>query len=1004
MKDNWYLVLELDFDPALEDENVIANKIDEKAKFWASKFNDYKMGAQYRTWSQKIPQIRKDMIGPDNIRKQLVEEAQKEVYEPIDKLLRNIGRKGNITSAEAEKISAKSKISIDIIKKRAEKLGIKYELVANDDSQAIYDKYYKNKPASFETFENLKGMLASFSVATLYEFLFPDDSIKNAKDLPCDVLSSKAIEKKKTEFYKNDSISGTGAKLCGQCALVFKDSASKKTYDDYLDYVNRKSILDDAKNVADISGSIDSNQCTDYINRLISVLHDDKTAEKLFFTFCKTEKIIYSSNQNNQVNKNIKVCKCGCINDVSDGRKVCQSCGRELTVICPNCGAANDSIVQVCKCGFRFENLDKAVALCEQADYASKSLDFKSAELFINEAKKLCPKGKEILNSVSIYNLFIEKSKEDLYELNDCIQQKRFLSAKAKYDYLRQVYPEYKNMLIASEIENAISDANDLYKTASGLKTEADVIALGSRIYSTCVDFPGIKKLLEKYPPQPVRSYTVTSDSFSRLNRIQWIPAVKDSSYSYIVVRSQNGWVQTPADGQIVYEGKSLSYSDVSIEPAQRYYYNIFAQRAGILSKGSQNNTDPVVNFFEIRDVSVKPGDASLGIEWTDIPASATVELYQLDPEKYIGSIKSNGYVINGLRNDCRYQFRIALSYLFDGEKKESAGIKVEGIPVSPTMPIDTITVRPLKNNMYEAIWYKSSNTEEVKLYASISKPKYNLRDIIPLNVLNNEYMQLQTFPLSEAMQHELGTNKAGVLFEYSGSELIYVIPVVVKSGSGIFGSLASAGKFSTVNVKSIRQVNGKICITIDPIKDATGYIVLYRHDQFPIDIDDTKTIRKYIPEKIYRLTNDIEIDGIESKKYYFSIFAEFIRNDEKIYSVQANYLFDNSPKKKIYYSIRFEKKIFGENKLVLEFRSDDFEFSIPAIVVSSSIGNVPLTKSHGSVVQVIPSQPVNGVLRIEIPMAKKTCPPNMYIKAFLDDESSNFQLALDIKSNYKIA
>ena len=98
------------------------------------------------------------------------------------------------------------------------------------------------------------------------------------------------------------------------------------------------------------------------------------------------------------------------------------------------------------------------------------------------------------------------------------------------------------------------------------------------------------------------------------------------------------------------------------------------------------------------------------------------------------------------------------------------------------------------------------------------------------------------------------------------------------------------------------------------------------------------------------------------------------------------------------------KKKIFGENKLVLEFRSDDFEFSIPAIVVSSSIGNVPLTKSHGSVVQVIPSQPVNGVLRIEIPMAKKTCPPNMYIKAFLDDESSNFQLALDIKSNYKIS
>lgn len=85
MADNWYVVLELEFDPPLENEQVIAEKIEERSKFWATHFNDFKKGAQYRTWHQNIPQIKKDMIGPANIRKQLAEEACASAYAPIDK-------------------------------------------------------------------------------------------------------------------------------------------------------------------------------------------------------------------------------------------------------------------------------------------------------------------------------------------------------------------------------------------------------------------------------------------------------------------------------------------------------------------------------------------------------------------------------------------------------------------------------------------------------------------------------------------------------------------------------------------------------------------------------------------------------------------------------------------------------------------------------------------------------------------------------------------------------
>lgn len=117
MADNWYVILELEFDPPVEDEQKIADRINEKAKFWSGNSTHFKFGPQYKAWLQKVPQIKKDMIGPANIRKQLAADACVQVYEPIDKLLKTIGRKGFISNVEADKLAKNKNISIDVIKK-----------------------------------------------------------------------------------------------------------------------------------------------------------------------------------------------------------------------------------------------------------------------------------------------------------------------------------------------------------------------------------------------------------------------------------------------------------------------------------------------------------------------------------------------------------------------------------------------------------------------------------------------------------------------------------------------------------------------------------------------------------------------------------------------------------------------------------------------------------------------------------------------------------------------
>ena len=91
---NWYIVLELEFDPPVVDEKEIADK----KKFWSRNFDNFKEGAQYRIWHGNISQIRRDMLGPANKRKELSEEACNIIYGPVEEDIKQLEKNGEITA------------------------------------------------------------------------------------------------------------------------------------------------------------------------------------------------------------------------------------------------------------------------------------------------------------------------------------------------------------------------------------------------------------------------------------------------------------------------------------------------------------------------------------------------------------------------------------------------------------------------------------------------------------------------------------------------------------------------------------------------------------------------------------------------------------------------------------------------------------------------------------------------------------------------------------------
>ena len=964
------------------------------------------MGSQYRTWHQKIPQIKKDMLGPSNIRKQLASDACVQVYEPVDKLLKTIGRKGNITADEGDKLSKKLKISIDVVKKRAKHLGIKWDTTGGTggkDYQATYDKYYKNKPQNASSYDNMKQMLESFGAQTLYEFLFAGTPTKNAANLPCDALRQRALEKKKTEFYKNDSISGNGSKLCGQCDLAFKDDASKATYDQYIEYTKRKAILDQVKTIAEISGEVSPEQADEYIGQLTQMFKDRKLSEEVLVAFCKIEKITYNSAGGSAVNTNIKVCRCGCINDVSDGRKLCSNCGLELEIKCPKCGTLNDANIKVCKCGFRFENIDKALALCEQAEHSIDALEFDIARAHLSDAARYWPKSAKIDALKDRLSEYEQRVGKEVAKMREAISEKRYCEAKKQYDGIKKLFSGYSDAAIEQEITQAIAKAQALFAQANATNVDKDILQFCVQAYECCSDFPGIK---ERMPAPPaVSNMSANADPKIKANLVSW-NSLADTSIKYILVRSTNSWISRIADGQIIYTGAANSYSDKAIEPGTLYYYNVFTERAGIYSQGAKGAS--AINLFEISNVTVTSADASLKLAWDKLPSNATAEVSEIDAngaKKLITSTAAASHLISSLTNGKSYTYQISLAYMVNGKKELTPGKTISGVPDCPPEPIDTLRVKPsaTQDDLFEAVWTQN-DSDDVRLYCSAQKPTYMLGDIVALPTLEQEMQPIQNRPLSGQTRQALKPGEKGVAFQHAGNELLYVVAVVVKSGSAVFGIPARASRGETVNIKSIRAINGQVSIILDAPKDATGFVVLYRFDQFPTDIGDRKATRAYFPLKQLKTEGALNVKSLEAKKYYFSVFAEFKSDDDKDYSSATDYLFDNAAKANITYSIAVSKKLFGGNDVILEFEADSREFDLPAIEIMSAVGNTPMFKSSARLFHEIPEQHVVGTLSVKIPFPKGLA-KDTYIKAFFKDEKAQggSQLRLKLKSNYKI-
>lgn len=994
MTENWYIVLGLEFFPhPISDETIIAERIDEKRRFWTRNEGDINRGADYRKYGQMIEDIKKDMIGEHNIRAELIKQACELVYSLIDPKLKMI-RKAEISEEIIEKIAAKVQkeakcdISTEVVRSRVLALGIKISSSFGGDYQAIYDKYYRTKPQNADKYNGMSPMLRSFHVDNLYEFLNIGLDIKNPQNLPCDALRLRAREKKDKEFYKHDSISGSGSKLCGLCEECFRDESTKQVYDNYLEFNKRREILENVKSSYEIADELTAEAYFVFLEKLTELFKNRKEAESLLIAFCKIEKIVIAPlylRQGSELST-IKVCRCGSINDISGGRKICGSCGLELELICPQCGKVNDANIKVCKCGFPFENIDKALALFEFSESALQIMDFDLAESQLREAERYWPSSPNI---VKLKQRIRERKQwigTAVEELKMACKGKRYYEALSLLKKLRSFASHYSNPEIEGEISSAILESEKYKKIALSSQREEEIIESCIKAHEICKDIPGIKDILSKYPPKAPTELVVEVNPKNRVNALSWTKSASSGLLYYYVVRKEGAIPLHVEDGTLIGRVSSCGIIDNKVSTGVEYFYSVFAERGGVYSKALYHE-NVVSNFFEISNLVLTAGDGFLKLEWAEISDKAFVEIERRDADGARTRLACNSrssFVDRNLENATTYHYKVFLTYMLGSKSISTEGAFISGTPIKLPMPVGRLALHFKHDNLYELEW---DGPEEIAFFYTKKKPDLVKGDIVSLSLLESSMASL--------IVNRTGRNQA--TFSLEEEELIYILAVSIKNKTAVIGPYTSVVKTAALTIKNVSLVNGKIFIATNRPESAAGFMVLYRNDAYPADISDPKSTKIYIPIKQFEYDGGLVIEALHPYNYYFLIFTELRLNGESLYSGASYHLFSNLPKQEISYSIKVNKSLFHGHTIDIVFEGSEKTLLLPDIDIISARDRIPMFKHTGELFYQISGQEVKGSFELRLPL-EKGIPRDLYIKPFLRDEALSSKYVLKIR------
>ncbi|MCK9631965.1 MAG: zinc ribbon domain-containing protein [Methanoregula sp.] len=959
MKENYFKLLGLSFDPPETNTAVITSAIEKKRAEWNQLTLSSPNPQKYSLLVSKLDEIKQVMLDA-NSRLNHLNEVNKIEFAELDSLLAHLSVKGHIEQKEIDGLSKKFGFARKTIEKR-----ITVKIIANQGSTSCDQKQEPDPVIIRQVEDNLKNYNQFHSteppINTLYEFIALITKKPELAGAPADELRKNA-EAKTQEYQRSGTASDENIiikNLCAQCGVLFCNETEKKKYDNYLEGQKLKGIYAQIDDLGKISDTNLTNGKTvlSIIKKISEVSNSSEEAKRVFVDYCKKKKYVFALPTDDSIQKIHQCFFCG-VAYVQDQTAVkCTKCGNPLVIQCPKCGTVNDHSNNNCKnCSFEISKMRLVGGLCDAANRALEQMDFDNAERNLTKANEYWPGNERIKTITGNLTNLRKRCEDNIKNLKGMIQEKQYYSAQAELKRIKQTVSGYSDPGIENEINEHITTAEKWIKKARSLNDEGTIIDCCSRAFKECKDHPEITPLLKQYPVAAPSQLSCSADTRGCMNTLSWNASIAAGNIIYRIVRKRDSLPLSPIDGDLIQDERSCHFLDKKVEPGIRYFYSVFSFRAGIYSSPVSTNNG-IINFTDISSVSISPENRKITVTWKVPNNSQSIGIWKKQdgqPAKAgdgtpVGCISKSSFSDTSVQNDVTYGYIVCVKYSDGKTEVWSPGFRFSATPSQPPDPVEIKSITKIDDDTYEATWTPVSRGE-ISLYLSKTAES---RDG---SVISDEELTRQYKPIP--FQSHTSTSARFRLVDF----INYIVPVITTPNSSVLGATLRISKVGCVRNLTGKIYNNRILLEFEWPEKISKVCCLYRNDTYPVDVNDPAAVKIPITKEQYAKENAITFRYVEGKRFYISIFSVYIQNNEEVCSDAVNYTLKGSKKALVKYDIALSKGFFSKKySCSITAECDQPTWELPTMVLVGRDRVTPLQKEQGTILGTIPAGKLSG-------------------------------------------
>ena len=987
VRENFYILLELEFDPPVTDPAQIKAAINEKRQHW-SNLQDVPGGRSIAMrYLEMTADIEALMLDPEK-RAEEAEAAKKmreEMFTRFQAELLVLESKGYITPRELASIQLKYKV-YGINKEQIEaSLHVPVSETApekadRDSTSVILDR---------NTAQTIRRGLSVVGAADLYAFLNEAPDSHNKK--LCDAAEKRRQEAEQSG-EKNANTTAT-QELAGLCLSIFKSSEEKQRYDQYLKISGHHALTDLIDEEAARTGFISP----DILLRLVNfgIETDGGTVleyEQFIHSYCTAYDIAVATSGR-------QISCPACSRKVSRDDTVCAGCAAPLQGSCPTCNTHFEGGISICPiCGFSLAEMVKALNFIDEAENSLIDSNWSSAQRCLQYVHKYWP-GHTKLEVLERRTKRLEERYASYVEsIADCIKNRQYYAA---LDLVQEAQSKLIKLPSAtiSHVEKVVADSE-----ARVIDLQADPESITfERIYTLIgmvSDSIELDRMLSKYPPEPPPR--LIAQAQGKQVRLSWDKTPSSGMIQYVVVRKLLSPPLTAYDGDVLYEGTSNAFVDKSLAPLSECWYSVYVKRGSTFSLTGAVSEQPVLIVPDVENLRILPTNCGAQLSWAFSPDIREVKIWRkLGGDPPVGPNdgvllecdRLDGFVDIKLRNDIDYWYYVAAVYVINGKKIVSHGVYESVMPHAIVAPIEYLTILQTDNDNDEYVANWEEQHSDVLLMASSVPVEYRSGQMVSVDELLTKYRKLDI--------DARGRNSARFRFSFSGGMYLFAVAV-----SGRFATMGTAQYITSVRtVASLKyeMLSDDLMLSFPWPEDLPGVEAAWRYDNFPKDPEEIGTTSMYYSREQYDLDNGLCIREPEPGIYYFTLFSVFMTpNGEKVYSRGRELMVDTRPQQEIFYEFKYSKPFFSSAyTITLTIRSEE-EFTLPRAVIVGKIGRLPLKRTDGMpMFELEKENKVRGSISFEYKTS--LLPQDLYIRLFLYNDKMYERYRLLPASDMKI-